>query len=192
MLSKTVLVKNITNLSEARYCAGMGVEYLSFDLNPDSPDFLNKKAFEEIRNWLTGVKVLGQVNVSDQGELQTLQNEYQLDGFVSGNEELLSPGRTDMFFEINVSDPFLEDKLNIYSPLVESFILIVDEADDQIITKMNQLASLFPVICGYDLDLSQIGRISNTGFAFSGSKEERPGFNNYDQLMDKLESLETE
>jgi len=192
MLSRTVLVKNITNLSEARYCAGMGVEYLSFDLNHDSPHFLPKPAFDEIRNWLTGIKVLGHTHLTDVSELTALKDDYQLDGYVLSSEESVTSGLTGIFLELSVNDPFLEDKLNIYSSSVEYFILIADEIDDEVLNKVNKLAALFPVMVGYSVDAEQLSEITDAGFAFEGSKEERPGFNQYDQLMDKLESLETD
>jgi phosphoribosylanthranilate isomerase len=58
-MPKTTLVKSITSLSEARYCSGMMVDYISFDLNPESADYVPKNEFEEIKNWLSGVKILG-------------------------------------------------------------------------------------------------------------------------------------
>ena len=64
-MPKTILVKNITSLSEARYCSGMMVDFISFDLNPESPDFVDLKEFEEIKNWLSGVKILGSFNTND-------------------------------------------------------------------------------------------------------------------------------
>ena len=64
-MPKTILVKNITSLSEARYCSGMLVDYISFDLNPESADYIELKEFEEIKNWLSGVKILGSYHTED-------------------------------------------------------------------------------------------------------------------------------
>ncbi|MFM1835376.1 MAG: hypothetical protein RJA04_63, partial [Bacteroidota bacterium] len=49
MLKTLVKVSAITNLSDARYCAGMGVDLLGFPLGKISID-----QFTEIRNWLAG------------------------------------------------------------------------------------------------------------------------------------------
>jgi len=51
MLKTKVKVSKITNLSEARYCAGMGVDYLSF---PTSS--VDLKSYQEITGWVAGPK----------------------------------------------------------------------------------------------------------------------------------------
>jgi phosphoribosylanthranilate isomerase len=43
MLTKTVKISNVTNLSDARYCAGMGVEMLGFSIDEDSPNYISPK-----------------------------------------------------------------------------------------------------------------------------------------------------
>ncbi len=192
MLSKTVLVKNITNLSEARYCAGMGVEYLAFDFNPSSPDFVERKAFDEIRNWVTGVKILGIPEPGHITGLESWMTELGLDGLLTENEDILQAGLEGVLFQAELSDHFLEDKLNIYAGLAEHFVLVSTQYSDEDIARTNALAGRFPVLAGFDIDLTLLERFPEAGFAFSGTKEERPGFNHYDELMEKLESLESD
>ena len=54
MLKTKVKVSSIENLSDARYCAGMGVEWLGFPLA------MPVEKLEEIRNWLAGVQIVGE------------------------------------------------------------------------------------------------------------------------------------
>src|SRR6185295_5858386 len=49
MLITKVKVGKVTNLSEARYCAGMGVDYLSFPVSAVDP-----KKYLEITGWVAG------------------------------------------------------------------------------------------------------------------------------------------
>src|SRR5258708_3649368 len=51
MLITKVKVGKVTNLSEARYCAGMGVDFLSFPASSVDP-----KTFQEITGWVAGPK----------------------------------------------------------------------------------------------------------------------------------------
>ena len=44
-----VKAANITNLSDARYCAGMGVDWIGFPLSQ-----VNPTVFSEITGWLSG------------------------------------------------------------------------------------------------------------------------------------------
>src|SRR5882762_4050125 len=51
MLITKVKVGQVTNLSEARYCAGMGVDFLSFPISSVDP-----KTYQEITGWVAGPK----------------------------------------------------------------------------------------------------------------------------------------
>jgi phosphoribosylanthranilate isomerase len=51
-LKTKVKAGNITNLSDARYCAGMGVDWLGFPADVVNPD-----TFKEITNWVTSLNM---------------------------------------------------------------------------------------------------------------------------------------
>ena len=74
MLKTKVKVSAIENLSDARYCAGMGVEWLGFSMT-DVP--LDK--FNEIRNWLSGVQIVGEAFNCSEDQIITLCESYQPD-----------------------------------------------------------------------------------------------------------------
>ncbi len=73
MLITKVKVGQVTNLSEARYCAGMGVDFLSFPISSIDP-----KMYQEITGWVAGPKFGVEV---DNGSLSTI-NEYKPDFLV--------------------------------------------------------------------------------------------------------------
>ena len=56
-LKTFVKVGNITNLTDARYCAGMGVNQLGF--NVEDPNFTVEK-FKEITGWLEGIEYVAE------------------------------------------------------------------------------------------------------------------------------------
>ena len=74
MLKTLVKVSAITNLSDARYCAGMGVDLLGFPLGKISID-----QFTEIRNWLAGVQIVGEFSTNDAAEIKAKVAEYKPD-----------------------------------------------------------------------------------------------------------------
>ena len=51
-LKTLVKVGGVTNLSDARYCAGMGVAILGFCPEPSRPDYVDLDKFKEITNWI--------------------------------------------------------------------------------------------------------------------------------------------
>ncbi len=61
MLKLKVAVLSTNNLTDARYFAAYGVDYLGFDLNPESGDYLGYDKIKEIMEWVEGPKTLGQL-----------------------------------------------------------------------------------------------------------------------------------
>jgi phosphoribosylanthranilate isomerase len=58
-LRMRVKVGGITNLSEARYCAGMGCDYLGFRVGGKG---LSPKGFREIAGWVAGPQLIVEVD----------------------------------------------------------------------------------------------------------------------------------
>src|SRR5688572_33445133 len=60
-LKTFVKVGCITNLSDARYCAGMGVDMLGFRVVEGQEDYIKPSQFQEIRGWISGPSVVAEV-----------------------------------------------------------------------------------------------------------------------------------
>jgi phosphoribosylanthranilate isomerase len=69
MLRIQVKVSGINNLAEARYCAGMGVQYIGYNIDPVSDHALQPSAIKEIQGWLSGIEP-----VLELGKEGTLEN----------------------------------------------------------------------------------------------------------------------
>jgi phosphoribosylanthranilate isomerase len=179
MDTKTILVKSITSLSEARYCSGMMVDYISFDLNPNSVDYVSKTDFDEIKNWLSGVKILGSYDTSDVFEVIEALNNYTLDGFI------FSESQKSMLDELEVLEKFLEisDADNFEINFNLNYVILKGK-------NLGIWTKEYNVLVGYDFENIDKEFSDIAGYAFNGSKELRPGINNYDGLMETLEKLE--
>ena len=53
----TIKAGNITNLSNARYCAGMGIDIIGFPIGNNSFFGLETVKIEEIKNWIAGIDI---------------------------------------------------------------------------------------------------------------------------------------
>jgi len=100
MLKLKIAVLSINNLTDARYFAAYGVDYLGFDLNTESDDFLGFDKIKEIVEWVEGPKTLGQLTdvsgknlfdevltldaVCDQKVIVDGEAEYPIIDFVQG------------------------------------------------------------------------------------------------------------
>ncbi len=58
-LITSVIVNGVNNLSDARYCAGMGVDMIGFNLDESQPGFMPAADLQDIAGWVAGVKLVG-------------------------------------------------------------------------------------------------------------------------------------
>ena len=78
-LSTLVKISGVNNLSNARYCAGMGAGILGFCPEPYHPDFVDPDKFKEITGWIKGVKLAGEFYTSQAYEIVQTDAVYGFD-----------------------------------------------------------------------------------------------------------------
>jgi phosphoribosylanthranilate isomerase len=207
MLTTTVKISNVTNLSDARYCAGMGVDMLGFSVDPDSAQYVTPKKFEEIRVWLSGVKLVAETTQSDPQLLTDLLKDYTLDALQVEDPDLLPYLRAEvslpLLLRVNV-DTYQADELEAllgrYAAEVTYFLLESDQQaplTDDWRGALRQLAGQYPLLVGFGIDDEQEARelLQGTpvaGLTLRGGDEIRPGYKDFGSLMDILEALEEE
>src|SRR5690349_8085794 len=88
-LTRFVKVGNISNLSDARYCAGMGVDLLGFRTIEGQENFIAPKQFQEVRGWVTGPRVVGEIyGFKNLEQLTHVLESYRPDLFELSLDEL--------------------------------------------------------------------------------------------------------
>jgi phosphoribosylanthranilate isomerase len=173
MNNKTVLVRDITSLSEARYCAGMQVDFIAFEFNPMADNYISDLLRNEIIQWLSGVKIVGTYQNGSLTEIKNCIESQNLSHFI------FEFNQKDYLNSIVLDKKFLEiydNNISISFP--EDVIMI----SDSVLDHKNQ-------IFGYDFS-NPLKQANAQGYAFKGCKELRPGLNAYDELMDALEAIE--
>ena len=70
-----VHVSSINNLSDARYCSGMMVNSLGFDLDNYSKSKLPVENINEICKWVNGVDFVGEFNNSESNYINRVINK---------------------------------------------------------------------------------------------------------------------
>ena len=170
---------NITNLSDARYCSGMGVDMLGFRVIEGQENHLPASTYQEIKGWIAGPKVVAELyGLIDASFLDKILEDYQPDLLEVGADELA----------------YLPKDLSIP-------IIYAGEADDRlgdfkvefVIGSTAISKSAFPLLshCEGESELAAI--LQNPaikGIVLKGSPEENPGQQDYDHLADILEALE--
>ncbi len=179
-----VKVGNVTNLSEARYCAGMGVDFLSFPISQIDP-----KMYQEITAWVTGPKF----GIEAELEGPELIAQYHFDfiqtrdarssGLKIGNELFMAvpigewPNKKDILLHSKDSIRYIElEFLSLDAPTVK----LVEEIsrDFQVFLKPTGT-----------VDVAAVLKMPIAGISLEGSSEAKPGLKEY-PLSKTLEMLE--
>ena len=183
-----VKVGNITNLSDARYCAGMGVDDIGFCTDRNSQSYIQPSLANSILEWVSGVNIVAEGIPSD-------EDSYSFDKIQVGLGEVHPDPSIPKIITLTVSD--IKKELTI--PENTEYI-VVDGTDNEIpgadLEIVNELTKKHKVVLGFGFNTENVKpiltKIKLFGIAMNGSAEIRPGFNDYDELADILELLSDE
>lgn len=182
-------VAGISSLTDARYCAGMGVEFLSIVFDDSGKGSLSPEAFAGIRPWIEGVSWLGEYSGSDIEMLQSLASEYQLDTWICSSIPSDSDFNIESKIIRNTAD-FDEVAKSTLSFQLEGSI----SASDARFQKLKELSPVSAIFLAEPLpaeDAIQLHQeIPNLVFSLRSSGEERPGWMDLGTLQDYLEAVE--
>jgi phosphoribosylanthranilate isomerase len=207
MLSTVVKISNVTNLSDARYCAGMGVEMLGFALDADNPHYVDPQKFKEIRSWIAGVQLVGETRTDDPEEIFRLLGQYPVDALQVSLPAmipfLVSRLKIPVLLQLDIDQMSSEDvraTLSDYGTAVASVLL--ESSQNSPVTPewehaLLQMHGQDKILLGFGLESVEriqqlIQLLPVSGISLKGSDELRPGYKDYGMLMDILEALETE
>ncbi len=204
-LQTIVKVGAVTNLSDARYCAGMGVEMLGFSLDPAASNYLDSATFQGITEWVAGVQVIGEVESIEAEALTTLRSQYPIDGLQLAHTTdwaALKSLRLTLICTVPWTDAFsltqFEYDYQTIAPYIDYFLI---ESDTETLTPetgyhLAQIAEKYPLLLGFGISKGTIfqtlSAIPLKGIALKGGQEIRPGYKDFDDLAEILETLETE
>ncbi|MEK6782148.1 MAG: hypothetical protein AABY93_10600 [Bacteroidota bacterium] len=198
-LKTKVKVGNITNLSDARYCAGMGVDMLGFKISNIEGKGIGSLKFKEITDWISGPDFIVEINdvpnellfekykvnlvelpaslISYLPSLRRKQNfilSLDLGGWKTHRQLLLS--NRDRIKHLHITKVPVQ-QLNLVKSIVE------------------EIASDFSVLINLDSEVQFLEEILTwpvAGIALNGSEEASPGIKDYEHLSTILEKLEVD
>lgn len=198
-LGTFVKVGNITNLSDARYCAGMGVDMMGFCIDPGNKNYVNPGSFQEITKWVSLPHFVGeimgsQLPVPDGYKFSFLQiSDLSMLNSLSGGFHFILSINTD-----ELDNQEIEEQLANSDQRVDYILFESSNREDINNTELNsimQWAISYPILLGYGISPSNIDRIVNSdikGISLYGSREAKTGSKDYNELAEILEALETD
>lgn len=186
-LKTKVKAGNITNLSDARYCAGMGVDWLGFPASGIDP-----KTFEEITQWVSGPQFLIEVSSApfraEEYGTPLLQVPFaRIEEF--NNHPLVVELPLGKWNDAKPTLIALKNRIQV--------LLITDWKNhvDELPTLLNEITHYFPVLLNYEanrLSLQSILGLPISGINISGKQELKPGLQDFTALATVLEELEVD
>jgi phosphoribosylanthranilate isomerase len=192
MLKTKVILSQVTNLSDARYGAGMGVDYIGFSLDPNNAYYVTPAEANTIRDWLSGVSIIGELSTVDSS------SGYKIDYIqVSNEKQVYDFDEPILKLDLTIANKKeLSNILERTSELVSFFILTVDEEVlNSLSDEIKKLCETYKCFIATPLSADNIQFVLSLnpyGLVLYGTKEIKPGLSDYDGLADVLELLEAE
>ena len=203
-LSTFVKISGITNLSDARYCAGMYVDLLGFSLERESDIFITPAQFNEITGWVSGLEFVGEFVTYQLPEVQETLVNYPSVKWIEHDRieplvELEGKGygliyKMDLQ-EVRHIEQEVAEKLN-ESGIIFHITSDHEELDEEDLNAIKLISAHCRVVLGVGITAQNVKELIDElnlyGISLTGGNEIKPGLKDFDELADILEALEIE
>lgn len=190
-LKTLVKVGNISNLSDARYCSGMGVDMLGFRVIESQANNIPHKLFQEIRGWISGPKIVAELyGILPGQDLSAIISNYIPDYFEMSYPEFRENKKQIKLPSIVYLSKEEITKAELDSESENIAYVIVDEED---FDRLTEYTFPYPALLRINSHKTLDEKLKNTlvsGVVLNGSPELRPGYKDYSELADILEALD--
>lgn len=171
---------NISNLSDARYAAGMWADFIGFCFDPSSPSYLEPPKAQSIISWVSGPAIVGEfgdqpiewiTDFSRQLSIQVVQipaTYKDLSIFETGLKTIVMVNDTTHYPTIDKADVLITESMEVYQYLSE-------RTEKPVIFQTRTLSE----------DASDL-----RGLAITGQAEDQPGTRNQGDWTEYLEKFE--
>ena len=206
-LNTFVKVSGINNLSDARYCAGMGVHVLGFSLEKESSHYIDAEKYVAITEWLAGVKFAAEFDQYTPQQIEdTLSNYPRIDYLqVSQPQQVFHLQHLEHPLIVRLdAHRYEEDIVALADSMRDcrgraAYFLIENSSLTRRVDLLNDVLHLgkqYPVLLGFGLNPEYVSSLVSehqlAGIALQGGEEVRPGYKNFDELANILEAIEVD
>jgi len=180
-LKTLVKVGSITNLTDARYCAGMEVDMLGFRAIPGQENYIQPVQFQEIRGWINGPRIVAEIyGITNPDELDAILENYKPDYLEMGVKELSQFSALPLPVLLTVENPGDAVKLTIHPKYLIGK------------TFFKSTIPLLVEVHSTNVVQSLLENEDVSGIVLKGGIEQKPGLKDFEVLNDVLELLEIE
>jgi phosphoribosylanthranilate isomerase len=193
---------NVTNLSDARYAAAVGIEYIGFCFDPASENYIVPIKAKEIIDWITGSNIVAEFGNQTFDEIKDISELLHVDVIELNNsllpDELPGFGKP-VIKKLDVgvfSEEQVQKELEAYQAYCDAFHLYATAQSRITHEKLVEICSAYNIIWGLPLQnqevMNVIGHYKPFGINVSGGMEEKTGIKDFDELNELVDTLRTE
>lgn len=193
----------ITNLSDARYAAAAGIDYIGFCFDTDRQNYIAPIKAKEIIDWVNGCEIVAEFGDQTIDEIQTISELINVD-MIELNNSIL-PDELSIFdkpiikkIEVgNYTVQTLIKEIDAYKKVVDYFHLYSSNNknpfDEQLLI---ELCSQQKIFYGFDLNFNDITSKINTykpyAVNLTGGDEEKTGYKDFEEMNELLDLIRIE
>ncbi len=197
-LKTKVLISSVTNLSDARYATGMGVDFIGFSMNDNDTDFIGYTNYTAITTWLQGMSFAGEFNnQASLGAIKDRATEFGFKTIITPNNALVKDLQDSNYTVILKQITDKSEDIPLLAKTVTSADFVLIETTNDTVLSLQDIATLsstHPLLVGTQVtpeDINElIEKTDMEGIALKGSEEIRTGFVDLDAMADLLEAIE--
>ncbi len=195
---KFIKIRGVNNLSDARYCSGMMVDVIGFNLDANQKDSVNIDSFKAITKWIQGPQIAGEFDNMELELIRKYLSRIDLDIIETSNPSFLAPlidtGKV-IYLKINldslVNEKALFNKIKEGKTANKIVIYSPEKSNNETLLKnLLNYSKDEQIINGFNLDLSQIDYWPS--IEIMATPEDKPGYKDYGEVMDILEYINGE
>ncbi|MEY4135294.1 MAG: hypothetical protein RL386_1644 [Bacteroidota bacterium] len=207
------MAMGIGNLTDARFFASWEVDWLGFNFDTGSAQYIPPAKAAAIREWVAGPSIAGLFGLSTPEEVALASGIIDLDAamvsmFADPQIIRRLPKQTPLIVEV-VADTETDltevrAAMNQWSPFASFFVLDflkngiywddIGQEHPLGALALRQLCADYPVLLSMDFSPASLRQIADKvrpeGFCLQGGDEEKPGFKSFDAVEGLLETLE--
>ena len=192
-LKTSVKVGCITNLSDARYCSGMGVEYLGIRTVAGYPGYLEPEKFQAIAGWISGPEIVAEIyGLTETTSLKLILENYQPTYLELSLKAFLLFDQLPLPAFLQLSESEIQQGMKLIEERKKEirFIILPAKTQNELIV---EVAKSFKVLLKLDGILDPfLLELPIEGISIESTEEAVPGFKDYGLVAEILESLEQE
>lgn len=204
MIKLSVKANAVTSLTDARYFSARGVDWIGFQMEPGSERYVSPDEVQAIKNWVDGVKIVGEFDLTPISEIIAISKEVNLDavqvGQFADKDELMRLKGTPVIKEVvileNMEEAEVLEHFLDYSPFCEYFLLDLVKSGinwEEIQLNRPLPIKLYQSLCKHNKVLLNIPfqpatlpaivhSLQPYGICIAGGDEEKTGIKSFEQL----------